>query len=312
MRVVVLGAGAMGCLFGGLLHHAGHAVTLVDVSAAQIDAINRAGLLLERTDGPLRLSVSAAYAREVNDAPDLVIVFTKTLHTAAAMQSAAGFLGEAAVVLTVQNGLGNAEVIETFVPRERIYQGVTTFPADLVGPGHVRSLGSGYTKIMSADGAVTSRLEEVRRVLDESGLCCEISTEVVVAIWEKVAFNAALNALTAVTRLPVGSIGDAPEGRELAARVVGEVVSVAERKGIAARREVVMATVAGAFAEHREHKPSMLQDMLAGRPTEVESLNGAVVREARALGMAVPSTEALYLLVRTLESASASTPTAGS
>ena len=124
-----------------------------------------------------------------------------------------------------------------------------------------------------------------------------------VAIWEKVAFNAALNALTAVTRLDVGPVGDAPEGRELAARVVEEVISVAERKGIAARREAVMAAVAGAFAEHRGHKPSMLQDMLAGRPTEVESLNGAVVREAEALGMTVPITETLYLLVRTLESA---------
>lgn len=305
MRVVVAGAGAMGCLFGGLLHQAGNAVTLVDVSPAQIEAINSAGLLLERAQGPLRLFVPVVYAREVSEAPDLVIVFTKTLYTAAAVQSAAGFLGESTVVLTVQNGLGNAEVIEGFVPRERIYQGVTTFPADLVAPGHVRSLGLGYTKIMSVDGVVTSRLEEVRRALDEAGLCCEISTEVMVAIWEKVAFNAALNATTAVSRLPVGPIGDAPEGRELIARVVDEVVSVAQRKGIAARREVVMATVAGAFAEHREHKPSMLQDMLAGRRTEVESLNGAVVREARALGMTVPSTEVLYLLVRTLEAAAA-------
>lgn len=303
MRVIVLGAGAMGCLFGGLLHHSGHEVTLVDVSPAQIEAINRDGLILERNDGVLQVPVRAMYAREVETVPDLLIVFTKTLHTAAAMRSAAGFLGDETVVLTVQNGLGNAEVIEAFVPRRRIFQGVTTFPADLVAPAHVHSLGSGYTKIMSADGVVTLRLEQVRRALDEAGLRCEISAEVAVFIWEKVAFNAALNALTAVTRLEVGPVGDAPEGRELASRVVEEVIAVAERKGIAARREAVMAAVAGAFTEHRGHKPSMLQDVLAGRTTEVESLNGAVVREARALGMTVPATETLYLLVRTLESA---------
>jgi len=303
MRVVVLGAGAMGCLFGGLLHHSGHEITLVDVSPAQIEAINRDGLVLERDEGVLRLPVRARYARAVEAVPDLLVVFTKTLHTAAAMASAAAFLGDETVVLTVQNGLGNAEVIEAFVPRDRIFQGVTTFPADLVAPGRVRSLGSGYTKIMSADGVVTPRLEGVRRALDEAGLRCDISADVAVSIWEKVAFNAALNALTAVTRLDVGPVGDAQEGRELAARVVEEVISVAERKGIAARRETVMAAVTGAFAEHRGHKPSMLQDMLAGRPTEVESLNGAVVREAGLLGMTVPVTETLYLLVRVLESA---------
>jgi 2-dehydropantoate 2-reductase len=305
MRIVVLGAGAMGCLFGGLLHHSGHEVTLVDVSPTQIEAINRDGLVLERDEGVLRIAIRAAYAREVDTVPDLLVVFTKTLHTAAALESAAGFIGDQTVVLTVQNGLGNAEVIEAFVPRGRIFQGVTTFPGDLVAPGHVRSLGSAYTKIMSADGVVTPRLEEVQRALDEAGLACEISADVAVFIWEKVAFNAALNALTAVTRLDVGPVGDAPEGRELAAQVVDEVISVAERKGIAARREAVTAAVAGAFAEHRGHKPSMLQDMLAGRITEVESLNGAVVREARALGMTVPTTETLYLLVRTLESAGA-------
>lgn len=304
MRVVVLGAGAMGCLFGGLLSHAGHAATLVDVSRDQIEAINGQGLLLEREQERLQLHLPACYASEVREFPDLLMVFTKTLHLSAALDSARPFLGPETVVLTLQNGLGNEEAIGAFVSADRIALGVTTFPADLLAPGRVRSLGPGVTKIMSADGVVTRRLEEIASALDGAGFNCQISPDVAVSIWEKVAFNAALNTLTAVTRLPVGLVGAAEEGRRLAERIVEEVVAVANRKGIGARRETVLATVHAAMAEHRDHKPSMLQDILANRPTEIGSLNGAVVREAQALGMAVPATEALYLLVRTIESAS--------
>lgn len=301
MRIVVLGAGAMGCLFGGLLRKAGHEVTLVDVSAAQIEAVSEHGLLLERDGEAHRIRIAAARAADVTTAPDVVMLFTKTLHSEDALGSARGFIGGHTVLLSLQNGLGNEEIMARFVPRDRIVQGVTTFPADLVAPGHVRSAGPGHTQIMNVDGSVTPLLEEIDRSLNEAGLRCEISPEVVTAIWEKVAFNAALNTLTAVTRAPVGAIADSPEATDLARRVAEEVVGVAERKGIGARREVVLASMAGALADHREHMPSMLQDILAGRRTEVDSLNGAVVREAKALGLDVPFTEALYLLVRTLE-----------
>ncbi len=302
MRIVVLGAGAMGCLFGGLLHRAGRDVTLIDVSARQIAAINEAGLHLERDGEVLIIPVRAAYAAHVGVAPELVVLFTKTIHSEAALESIRSLIDDDTVLLSLQNGLGNEEVMARFVPRDRIVQGVTTFPADLVAPGHVRSLGSGHSQIMGLDGLVTLRLELIRDVLDDAGLECEISPEVTTAIWEKAAFNCALNALTAVTGLRIGPIADSPEATDLARRVAEEVVDVANRKGIGARKEVVLATIAGALAEHREHQPSMLQDVLAGRRTEVGSLNGAVVREAAALGLSVPFTEALYLLVRTLES----------
>ncbi len=305
MRVGVLGAGAMGCLFGGLLHRAGHDVTLVDVSVEQIRAINEHGLILERDGEVLRIPVPARFAGEVAVAPDLLIVFTKTLHSRAALESARGFIGPATTLLTLQNGLGNAEIMEHFVPREHVVQGITTFPADLVSAGRVHSLGPGQTKIMALDGRVTPRLEEICSALDGAGLSCEISPGAAAAIWEKVAFNAALNTLTAVTGLTVGPIADSPEARDLARRIAGEVVRVANRKGIEADLVAVLKTMEGALAAHRGHQPSMLQDMAAHRRTEVESLNGAVVREAGALGMEVPFTEALYLLVRTLESANA-------
>lgn len=308
MRIVVLGAGAMGCLFGGLLFRAGHEVTLVDVSAAQIEAVNRDGLALQRDGEALVVPVPAAFAAGVTMAPEVVILFTKTLHSEAALESIRHLIAPETVLLSLQNGLGNDDVMARYVPRDRIVQGVTTFPADLVAPGRVHSVGSGHTRIMSLEGGVTPRLEALRDTLRDAGLECEISPDVAVAIWEKVAFNCALNALTAVTGLRIGAIADSPEATRLAHLVAREVTGVAQRKGIGARTDVVLATIAGALAEHREHQPSMLQDVAAGRRTEVDSLNGAVVREAAALGVAVPFTEALYLLVRTVESAAAGGP----
>jgi 2-dehydropantoate 2-reductase len=304
MRVVVLGAGAMGCLYGGLLAATGQDVTMVDVSAEQIDAIRSRGLSLERAAGTVVVQLpigDAAAAAARPGSPDLVIVFTKTLHSRAALASAQPLLGPETWVLTLQNGLGNVELIEEHVPRARIIQGVTTFPSDLIGPGQVRSLGEGVTRIMSADGTLSPRLREVREALDAAGLHCETAPDVTVAIWEKVAFNAATNALTAVTGLNVGQLADSPGGREMARTIVREVASVAVRKGIAVREGAVLATLDDAFAQHREHKPSMLQDMLRGRHTEIDSLNGAVVREADALGMRVPVTETLHQLVRIME-----------
>lgn len=303
MRIVVLGAGAMGCLFGGLLQHDGHDVTLVDVNPEQIDAINEEGLLLERDGEALRIRVPAARAAQVAGVPDLLVLFTKTLHSDVALGSVRHLIGDGTTLMSLQNGLGNEEILGRYAPPERIVRGVTTFPADLVRPGHVRSHGSGSTRIMALDGRLTPLLQEVSLVLDRAGLSCEISPDVEVAIWEKVAFNAALNTVTAVTGLRIGPIADSSASRELVGLIAGEIVQVANRKGIGARLEVVLETIEGALAGHREHQPSMLQDMAAGRPTEVGSLNGAVVREAERMGMEVPYTRALLLLVSTLESA---------
>jgi 2-dehydropantoate 2-reductase len=301
MYIVILGAGAMGCLFGGRLAEAGHRVVLVDVSPEHLEAINRLGLALETGEGARRIPIPACRAGEVEEPPELLVLFTKSIHTAQALGSARHLLGEDTRVLTLQNGLGNVEAVEAFVPRRRIVVGMTTWPSDLLGPGEVRSLGEGVTKILAADGQVTPTLERINHTIDQAGLRCAISTEVFAMIWEKLAFNAALNTLCAVTGLTVGEVGGTAEGRELARAIVREVVAVANRKGVAASETTVLATVEGAFRDHGDHLPSMLQDLRAGRKTEIEAISGAVVREASSLGIPVPATQSLYRLVRMLE-----------
>ena len=299
MKISIVGAGAMGSLFGGLLAESGNEVTLIDVNDAHIGAVRTEGLRLA-TDGGDR-QVTALKAVRPEDAvgfPDLLLVFTKTLHTSAALSGVRHLIGPGVHVLSLQNGLGNIEKIAGFVPPERVLIGVTTWPADMIGPGHVHSHGKGVVRLMAADGIDRPFVSEVTEVLTKAGLDCTSDSTVWAAIWEKVAFNAALNSICAVSGCTVDELGKVPDGSRLANDVVTEVLSVALRLGIDVDLAKCRGNVASAIAQHKGHKPSMLQDVLAGRRTEVESINGAVVALAGPLNIALPVTETLLALVR--------------
>ena len=178
---------------------------------------------------------------------------------------------------------------------------MTTWPADVVGPGHVRSHGLGSTRIMAANQREHSDLAKVADTLSMAGLHCNVDRTVWKAIWEKVAFNAALNSLCAVTGCTVDQLGAVPEGMALSSAVIDEVIAVARAEGIEADADHCRETVAHAIAHHVGHKPSMLQDVLAGRPTEIGAINGAVAEKGRQHGIAVPHTEMLLGLVRLIE-----------
>lgn len=302
MKIAVVGAGAMGSLFGGLLAEQGHDVTLVDVNAAHLQAIQSQGLRLHDDRGDRHIhALCACRPKEADGTPDLVLVFTKTLHTASALAGVVHLVGPETHVLSLQNGLGNVEVIGQHVPAARILVGVTTWPADLVGPGHVRSHGQGVVRLMSADGRKRPFVATVAQALDEAGLACTADAAVWTAIWEKVAFNAALNSICAATQCTVDQLGVIDDGRVLAFAVVEEVLAVAQAQGIAVQPDACKARVADAIARHVGHKPSMLQDVLAGRPTEIESINGAVVAAAAVRGIPVPCTRTLLQIVRLVQ-----------
>ncbi|HCX61729.1 MAG TPA: 2-dehydropantoate 2-reductase [Clostridiales bacterium] len=301
MKTLILGAGAMGCLYGGLLKERGNDVILVDVSKPQVDEINKNGLALETAEGKRNIKIKAKFSQEVNEQPDLIILFTKTIHSKSALSSLKAIIGPETMVLSLQNGLGNDEVIKEFVRTDRIIIGTTNFPSDLLKPGNVRSLGKGATKIMSCNGEVTEKLKQVEVMLSDAGFNCIITEDVFVSIWEKVAFNAACNALTAASRLKLGDVGKTDEGKELARSIAKEVVSVANAKNIHANAENVIKLIELDFVEHAEHMPSMMQDVLGNRTTEIDFINGAVVREAEKLGISVPVTNVLYKLVSMIQ-----------
>lgn len=301
MRIAILGAGTMGSLFGARLALAGEDVELIEVSPAHIEAVRTRGLRLVTDDGDRTVRVKIGRADSVLGACELVIVFTKGMHTREAIAAAVHLIGPQSFVLTVQNGLGNAEVIAELVPTDHILVGMTNWPADLKAPGHVVSHGQGDVHIWTADRRPNPAIGGCAAVLDAAGLNCRCDPSVEVAIWEKIAFNAALNAICAATGLTVGSVGANAAGQRLAYAVVDETLAVARARGLGVSRERVEHALAHAFASHRDHKPSMLQDLQAGRPTEIDTINGAVARYGAAAGVGVTATQTLADLVRLLE-----------
>ncbi len=297
-RIAVVGAGALGSFVGARLAHTGYATTLIDNDPARVSTINHAGLRLESDQVTLEITVPASLASDLTQPFDLLIILTKAAHTEAAITSCRHLLGPATHLLTFQNGLGNAAILARHADPDRIVVGMTNWAADSVGPAHVRSVGEGEIRIWHMSGRDEAAVRAIADLLDRAALHGTADPNVEAAIWEKVAFNAAMNSVAAMTGLTVGEIGDDTNGRSLAGMVASEVVGVARAKGLGADPQKVAAMLEHAFQSHRSHRPSMLQDILAGRVTEIEAINGAVVTEAALLGQRVPATETLLKLVR--------------
>ncbi|TKD50671.1 ketopantoate reductase family protein [Sphingomonas baiyangensis] len=302
-HVTIVGAGAMGCLFAARIATAGRQVMLVDSDTARVAALARDGVTVRDEQGEHHARVSACLA---GDAPptDLVILFTKGMHSEAAIRSVAHLAAGDTLALTLQNGLGNAEAIAGVFAADRILIGATDWPADLTGPTSVSTHGAGTIKLGAFADAPDAALRAVADLLAAAGLAASVDPTVRTAIWEKVAFNAALNTLAALTGLRVGQMNVAAT-RRIASAVVREAVETAAGEGVAVDPAAIEARIDHALAHHLHHKASMLQDREAGRRTEIESINGAIERIARAQGRDVPVTATLADLVRLVEAPAA-------
>jgi len=303
MKIAVIGAGAMGSLFAGRLADIGNEVSLIEISRVLTDAIEEKGLRMTGLFGEKAYNLPTAPADHYAEAFELLIVFTKGMHTTSAMEAAKHLLGPQTWVLTVQNGIGNVEAIEAFVARDRIVMGMTNWPSTLIEPGLITVPGEGEIKVRAANGQASARLEAISRTLGEAGLNCKLDPDVEVTIWEKLAFNSALNSLAAVTGLTVGEMGDRQEARDIAFAIVDEVVAVAKARGLAVDANYVRQSMEHAFANHRQHKPSMLQDRLAGRRMEIATITGAVSRAGKTLNVATPVTTTFANLLTIFDNA---------
>ncbi|MDT8860712.1 ketopantoate reductase family protein [Alkalihalobacillus sp. MEB130] len=301
MKILVVGAGAMGSLFGGRLKEKGFDVALVDVWVEHIEKVNSDGLLIQGENKKDIIQIAAKFAEDMEGKADLIILFTKTFHTPKAIESILHLVHENTMIITIQNGLNNARLIQSFFNENQIIVGVTNVPSDLIGPGYVKSVGSGETRLMMLNQTVPKELKKIVKMFNEAGFQCSTHTDIYPYIWEKVAFNCSLNCLATITALEVGFLGELKEGRNLAFKVVEEILDIAIKKGIKVNRVRVRSLVSEAFVKYASHKPSMLQDVLNRKQTEVDSLNGAVIKEAKQLNMKVPVTETFYELIKIIE-----------
>lgn len=300
MKVVIMGTGAMGSLFGGLLALSEEEVWLVDIRQEQIDAIRSAGLTIEDKGKMQTIRVNATSDASSIGKADLVIFFVKAYHTEKAASDALILQKKDTVFLTLQNGLGNEEAICKQVDRKSVMLGATNHGATLLGPGRIRHAGWGKTYVGELDGKMTDRVAQIAQVFNKAGIETEVSSNIHQVVWNKLFINAGLNAVAALTGLKNGQLLDYPETLRLMGGLVSEAVEVARKKGIpieGSPLEKVKAVVEAT----RENRCSMGQDIDSRRKTEIDAINGAVVREAKRLGIAVPYNEMITDLVKVIE-----------
>ncbi len=300
MKIVMMGSGAMGGLFGGLLARSGEEVWLVGNRKEQIDRIRSAGLTFEEKGEPRIIPMKATLDATSVGKADVVIFFVKTYDTEAAVSDALVLEKEDTIFLTLQNGLGNEEVICQKVDQKKVMLGVTGHGATLLGPGHVRHAGWGKTLIGELDHRITDRARRIAQTFCEAGIETEVSSNIHDHVWEKLLVNVGINALTALTGFKNGQLLDYPETSRLMKNLVAEAGEVARRKGIPLEEDPIEKVRKVAEAT-KENRSSMGQDIDRRQRTEIDAINGAVVREAHLLGIPVPFNQAVTDLVKAIE-----------
>jgi 2-dehydropantoate 2-reductase len=302
MKIAIVGAGAMGSLFGALLAEGGHEVWLFDIWQDHINAVKQNGLTVEREGKTRKVRLNAASDRRQIGESELVLIFVKSTQTQSAAESAALLAGSNGRVMTLQNGMGNAEIIAEHTPPNRILAGTTAHGATMLKAGSIRHAGAGPTTIgMWADGE--KEFQIARQIADQftqAGIESAAVEAVRPVIWDKLLVNVGINAITALTGIKNGQILDLEVTRELSRAAVEEAASVASAQGIEIRKDPVahVFQVAAATAVNRS---SMGQDVDRRRQSEIKAINGFVVREAESMGIAAPVNRTLTALVETME-----------
>jgi 2-dehydropantoate 2-reductase len=305
VRIGIIGAGALGSVIGGSLAEAGNDVLLVNRNHVHVDAINRDGLTI-RTEGKDRaVAIRAAIPAEVGEPADLVIVLVKSFHTAEAVREAIGLVGPNTTVLSLQNGLGHEDILIGLVGRDRVIAGKTYVGGVMFGPGHVIAGVDGKETIIGElDGRITPRIEHIAATFEAAGMKLVVSRNIMGAMWDKLLVNIATGALSGITRLAYGGLYAVPELEVTATAAVAEAIAVAKATGIAL--ETVHprdAWVKAGSGLPPEFKASMLQSLEKGSVTEVDFINGAVVRAGAKAGVPTPVNATLVACVKGIERA---------
>jgi 2-dehydropantoate 2-reductase len=290
IRVAVLGAGAVGCYYGGMLARAGHKVTLIG-RPVHVEAFRKSGLHFEALkfdeQVPVEASTDAAAVRGAH----LVLFCVKSTDTGEAAAQIAPHLDADAIVVNLQNGVDNTERIRANISQP-VVPAVVYVASEMKGPGHLKHHGRG--------DLVIGPNEQVKAWFEPAGVPCAISDNIAGELWAKLVVNCAYNAISAISQLPYGKMIEGPGVRETMRAVVEETLAVANASGVVMAPDMLARTLKIAAAMPTQYS-STAQDLARGKPTEIDHLNGYVVRKGAALGISTPANQALHALVKLLE-----------
>lgn len=307
MKIVVLGAGALGCALGSVLTEGGHEVWLVNRGQAHVDAMNQHGLKV-RENGVDRFvkvhaATSCAGVNSSSGPVDLIIVLVKSFHTREAIESAQQIVSPETVVLSLQNGLGHEDILAEVVGQDKVLAGKTYAGGVMIGDGHIIVGTKGKdTHIGEIDGRMSPRASRIADVFNQAGLLTHVSENIIGTMWDKLLVNVATGALSGITRLTYGELYQLPEVEACAIAAVAEAMAVAKAKGITLSvTDPKQPWVKAAAGLPYEFKASMLQSLEKGSITEIDFVNGAVVRWGAKLGVPTPVNLALVACMKGIE-----------
>ena len=299
-RIYVIGAGAMGGFYGGLLKLAGYDVSLIDIREDHVSIINRDGLKVDGVRGNHIIKINAHTRHEDLQPCDLAIIFTDSNASHEAAITAKAVLKPDGFAMTLQNGIGNVEALVEQLGRAKVVAGVTMNSGAHPEPGRSVYTNADMTTIGELDGGRSDRVLTVAEMLNKAGIKTEVVDDPMSYVYGKFVLNCGVNAIAAVTGLRSGEVYRTRELRELQSKMMDEVLQVVAAKGWKLSEQ----DPKGKILHHsklRFNKPSMLQHVEQGRRTEIDSINGALVREAHAMGIAVPYNEAVVAIVKGVE-----------
>lgn len=303
MKIAVIGAGAMGSLYGMYLAQR-HEVTLLDSYRPQVDFINQNGLTkVEKDDSETNLRVRAAYSGSDIGVQELIVVFVKSISTYEAVQENRGLIGPDTIVMTLQNGAGNNRDIAHFAPREHIVVGTSSHNSVALGPGKFFHSGCGPTNIgPEKPGVEGSRaVEKAAEALRDCGIEVNVIDNIQKILWSKLFVNCGVNALSALMQCKIGAVADSPALWKICTRLVYECVLVAEADGTYFDRAEALENVKKTVLADAEGYASMYQDCQRKRRTEIDKLNGTVLRLAQEHGLDTPYNRMLVDLIHGVE-----------
>lgn len=302
MKIAIVGCGAMGCVYAGLLASAGHEVWAVDAWREHIDAIRGQGLRLEGISGDRTVRIGATTDASEVGASDLVIIATKIMHVEPAATAARSLIGPETVVLSIQNGLGGPDISARILGRERVLVGVVGgFGASMKGPGHAHHNGMELVRLGEFAGPVTPRLEAIAEVWRSGGFKVKCFDDIDQLVWEKLICNTTYSGPCSIMDRTIGEVMNDPDAWAVAAACAKEAFEVGKAKRVKLDIADAESYVRDFGSKIPNARPSVLLDHMAGRMSEIDAINGAIVRVGLELGVPTPANTTITALVRAKE-----------
>ena len=290
----------MGCLLGGILAEGGLDVVLIGRNKKTVAVIKESGVHIDDDTGSRLGKLRATLDHRAIEQAGLVILAVKAYDTREALQNIQRSLQPETVLLTLQNGLGNIEAADEILGPGRILAGTTSHGANVLAPGHIRHAGVGDTLVGEPSGGISARAAEVAHSLTAAGFRCDAVENVVGCIWLKALINAAINPLTALLRVRNGVLAEDPALKGIMRTVVGEGMAVTQAAEVCLPCDGPYTKVLEVCRATGANISSMLQDVLKGRPTEIDQISGAIAARAAELGLKTPCNTLLHALVKAL------------